>query len=118
MHDQEPAPAVRPALLQAVVNAAVACFLALLFCYWAARPVVDQLEVRWARWLAYAIIPMAITFTMLYRSCWHREITGAARTLSLLLLCGLILGGELIAIAVMLCLLLFGMNAITGGFHY
>ena len=102
---------------QAIVIASICCYVSLIFFYWVAKRVVVRLEVRWIELLVYAIIPITVTFIILYRSCWHREITGAARTCSLLLLSCVILGGELIAIGFMLCMVLFGLNAITGGNH-
>lgn len=65
-----------------------------------------------------------MTFVVLYRSDWHREITGVARTGSLLLLSGVILGGEMIAAVVIIgvaflfiCAGLFGVSAVSGGSH-
>jgi len=92
--------------------------------YWVAKREVSQLQVWWAELLAYAIVPIAVTFVVLYRSCWHREITGAARTGSVLLLSCTILVGELIAMGILLCVAVlvmcvcaFGVNAVTGGNH-
>ena len=53
---------------------------------WVARPMVEKLEVDWAVLLIDMLVPISVTFVSLYRSCWHPEITGAARTVSLLLL--------------------------------
>jgi len=58
---------------------------------WVARPMVEKLEVDWAVLLVDTLVTIAVTFVSLYRSCWHPEITGAARTISLLLLSCLIL---------------------------
>jgi cytochrome bd-type quinol oxidase subunit 2 len=87
-------------LPRVIVIALLACLVSLLFIYWAARPVVERLEVWWVEWLVYALIPIAVTFIILYCSSWHREITGAARTCSLLLLSCVILGGLLFAIGI------------------
>jgi hypothetical protein len=108
---------VQSPLQRAVVIAAIACFVSLAFSYWMGRPAVGLLEDRWAELLAYAIIPMAVTFIILYRSCWHREIMGAVRTCVLLLLSWVILLGVLLAVGVMLCMAWFCLNAVTGGFH-
>jgi hypothetical protein len=79
--------------------------------------VVDLLENRWAKFLVYAIVQISVTFIILYRSCWHSEITGAARTFVLFLLSWIILVGVSLAIGVMLCLAWFCLNAVSGGFH-
>jgi hypothetical protein len=60
------------------------CFVSFVFMNWVAKPAVKLLEVDWAELLVDTIISISVTFVTLYRSCWHREITGAARTLSLI----------------------------------
>jgi hypothetical protein len=124
MNENEQIPVVQSLLQRPIVVASVTSLVSLVFFYWVARRAVSQLEVWWVEFLAYAIIPMAVAFIILYRSCWHREITGAARTCSLLVLSGVIFGGDLIAIGAVLCLALlficmiaFGANAFTGGNH-
>jgi hypothetical protein len=88
-----------------------------MFSYCVERPLVAPIEDRWAEFLFYAPLPMAVTFIVLYRSCWHWEIKGVARTCVLLLLSWSILVGELFAIGVMLCVGWFCLNAVSGGFH-
>jgi hypothetical protein len=88
-----------------------------MFSYWVEKPVVELLEDRWADFLVSAIIPISATFIILYRSCWHREITGVARTCVLLLLSWVILVGVLFSIGLMLCMAWFCLNAVSGGFH-
>jgi hypothetical protein len=86
---------------------------------------VAPANVGWIyKLLVYAAVPIAVTFIVLYRSDCHREITGAARTCSLLLLSGAILGGEMIVAVVTLCVAvmficagLFGVGAVSGGNH-
>jgi hypothetical protein len=117
MNNDERLSEVQSPLQRAVVFASLACFGSLTFIYCVARPAVELLEARWAELLVYAIIPIAVTFIILYRSCWHREITGVARTSSLLLISGLILVGVIVAAGVMLSLLWFCFNAVSGGNH-
>jgi hypothetical protein len=85
--------------------------------HWATRPVVNLLEVPWIEFLAYALVPVVVTFLILYRSCWHREIAGARRTCSLLLLSCVILGGVMVGSGFLLYLAMFGFNALSGGNH-
>jgi hypothetical protein len=114
-----------PHPLQRVIAVALlACSISSVAIYWVANREVSQLQVWWAELLAYAIVPVAVTFVVLYRSGWHREITGAARTGSLLLFSCLILGGELLAMGILLFVAMllmslcgFGVNAVTGGNH-
>ena len=99
----------------------MACFVSLAFIYFAARPLVSRLQVWWAELLVYALIPTVLTFILLYRSSWHREITGAARTLSLALLSSVILGGVLIADTIFIILLALVYSTFIDGFtriHY
>jgi hypothetical protein len=121
---QQPLPEGQHPLQRIITIAAVACFASSLGFYLISRHEVSQLQVWWAELLVYAAVPIAVTFIVLYRSDWHREITGAARTCSLLLLSGVILGGEMIVavvtlgVAVMfICAGLFGVGAVSGGNH-
>jgi hypothetical protein len=100
-----------------VVIAFIVCFLAFISIYWAVRPATELLKVRWAGFLVNAIVPLSVTFAILYRSRWHREIVGPARTFYFLLLSSLVLGGVLIALGLMVCFLMFLLNAVSGGFH-
>jgi len=117
MNDDEHAPEIQSPLQRDMVIASIACFVSLLLFYSVARPAVELLEVFWEELLAYAVIPISVTFIILYRSCWHREIVGAARTGCLLLVSSGILAGVLFAIGVMLSLLWFCFNAVSGGNH-
>ena len=117
MNDDEHAPGIQSPLQRDMVIASIACFVSLLVFYSVARPAVELLEVFWEELLAYAVIPMAVTFIILYRSCWHREIVGAARTGCLLLISCIILFGVLFGIGVMICMGWFCLNAVSGGFH-
>ena len=46
---------------------------------------VNRVPFYWARILVYTLLPFALTFTILYGSCIHREMTKAVRVLFLLL---------------------------------
>jgi hypothetical protein len=62
------------------------CFVSSTFFYPIAGRVIEPLEIGWVKFLIYAIVPASVTFIFLYRSRWHPEITGVARTCSLLLI--------------------------------
>ncbi len=98
-----------------MATASVVCFVALALVYWAARPVVERLGVWWAKGLVYAIIPVTVTFVILYRSGWRRETPGRARIGSLLLLACVIFGGVMLAVCVMVSLAWFGSIAMRAG---
>jgi len=117
MNNSEPTPDKSSPSQRAVALAAIACFVSLMAFNCVAHPIVDRLNIRWAELLAYSTVPLAVTFIILYRSGWHREITGAARTCCLLLLAGFILGCELVGVGFMICLALFCANAMSGGNH-
>ena len=103
MDDYQPEPEIQTPQQRIIVIASAACFFSLLIIYRFARSVVELLGVPWIEFLAYAVVPIAVTFVILYNSCWHGEISGAARTGYLLLLSSVILGGVLVAIAYLLC---------------
>jgi hypothetical protein len=114
---EQPLDAQSP-LQRLIIVASIACFAALALVYCLAAPAVKLLEVWWAELLAYAIIPISVTFIILYRSDWRREISGAARTWSVLLLSLTIFAGVLLAVGVLSCMLWFiadSMHARGGG---
>lgn len=108
---------VQSPMQRAVVFASFACFISFVSFYCVARPAVELLGVYWAEWLIYAVIPIAVTFFIMYRSCWHPEITRAARAGAVFLLSGVILISVLIATGFMLGLIWFCVNAVVGGNH-
>jgi hypothetical protein len=115
MDDYQPASEVQSPIQRIFVIASIGCFASLLIVYWIARPAVELLEDVWIETLVYAIVPLCMTFVVLYHSCWHPEIAGAARTGILLFVSLVILFGVLFAIGVGLCMIWFCINAVTGG---
>jgi hypothetical protein len=120
----EPTAEVQPLLRRDIAAAAIASLVSLIFFYWFTRPMVSQLQDWWRELLAYAVLPVAVAFVILYRSGWHREITGLARTCSLLLVSCAILMGDLIAVVAVRCvavmfisLIAFCMMGLSGGNH-
>ena len=77
-----------------IVFSSFVCAVSLVLCYVITRPIVGLLEVGWILiLLLYTVIPTSVTFIFLYRSCWHRGITGVARTVSLIFLsCAIFIG--------------------------
>lgn len=97
--DQQPSGFQFP-LPRSVAVASLACLLSLMVVYWIAKPVVAQLEVWWMELLVYSVVPVSLTFVILYYSNWHQEQTGAVRTCSVLALSCLILGVLLLTIGI------------------
>ena len=108
---------IQPPGQRAVILACFACFITLAFFYWAAQPLFRLIAVPWIQFLACALVPMAVTFAILYRSCWHREFAGAKRTWSLFLLSCIILAGVIIGSSLLLYIAMFGLKALSGGNH-
>jgi len=115
-NDEQPKEVLSPSQ-RIIVFASIACFVSLTFFCWVARPAVELLKVRWAELSLYALIPISVTFFVLYRSCWHREIAGVVRACSLLLIACVILGAELFATGFLFYLAVFCFNGISGGNH-
>ena len=99
MNQSEPSSEVQ----SPIAIASFACLVCFVVIVLAARPVVVLVAVWWAELLVYALIPVMVSFIILYRSCWHPEITGVVRTCSLLMLSCAIFVGVLFAIGIMLC---------------
>jgi hypothetical protein len=124
MNETEQMPETRSPMPRIVGVASLSCLVSLILFYWAVRGAVSEIGVWWEEWLVYATVPVLLTFLILYRSCWHPEITGAARTCYLFLLSCLIFAGDIVAVGAMLGLavffigmMAFGFNAFEGGNH-
>ena len=99
MNLDEPAPEVDPPYDTTIA----VCTISLIGIPWVAKSVVTKIDGWWMEGLiAYALIPIAITFIILYRSRWHLERVGVARTLSLILLSSFIFCGVFIFFGAML----------------
>ena len=98
-----------------IVLAGFGCLLCLPIIYFATRPVVWAIHAQWVYWLLSALfilLPMSVTFTILYRSLWHREWPGSKRILSLILVSGMIFCGVLFIIV--LPVIVWGLCAAGG----
>jgi hypothetical protein len=111
--------ALRPSETQSEASAPIgvalfACLVCFGSIYWVTRSVVGLLAVWWAELLVYALIPVSVTFVILYRSDWHRGITGTKRTSLMLLLSSGIFCCAIFAIGMMLllgCIFTLGLKA-------
>ena len=112
MNDGETSPNIRAPAQDMIGIASFACLAALTFFYWYAGPAVQTLDVWWARWLVYVLIPILIPFIILYRSAWHRELAGLARTGSLLLAACVILVGVYLVVGAMLAVGTYSLSSL------
>jgi hypothetical protein len=117
MNEDEQTPSLDPSSEQSMVIVSLGCFISLTGFYWITRPLVLRLQIWWAELLIYSIVPISVTFILLYRSCWHSELLGWARTSCVLALSCIILAIELIIIGIIICIIIFCVNAVSGGFH-
>lgn len=73
----------------------LACSVSLALIGSLARPAVALLQVWWAELLVDALVPLLVTFAILYRGAWHREMSPVIRTCFLLWQSFVIFGGVL-----------------------
>lgn len=83
---------------RAEILAAGACLASLVCLFTVSRPVVEFLQVWWAGGLLCLLIPIALTFTILYGSCVHREMSRLLRVWFLFGNALLIFGGICLAL--------------------
>lgn len=102
-------------LTRMIAMASFGCLATLMFIYWVARPVVESSQDWWTELLVDALIPVLVTFIILYRSNWHRELSGVARMRSLLLVSFGILGGLLAIIGASFFVVSFLLKTIPAG---
>lgn len=94
---EEPTEVQTPAQ-RAEIMATFACLASLICLFVVSQPVVGFLHVKWAGELLCLLMPMALTFTILYRSCVHRELGRVVRVLFLVGNALLIFGGICLAL--------------------
>jgi hypothetical protein len=97
--DNQPTDAKLPVGAAAFVCLACVAFVSLSGRFWVAR-----LGGRWTEFLVYALIPVSITFIILYRSCWHLDMARPVRVGCLMLFSFLILGGDMLFFGIMVAL--------------
>ena len=112
---EQPAARQSPAQRTGII-AAFACLASMACLFSVAKPAVEWLQVWWAELLVYTLPPIALTFTILYRSCIHREMKKAVRAWFLLLISLLIFGGVCLAFAAIALVALA--NFPLSRFHY
>lgn len=92
--DEVQSPAQRAEIL-----ATLACVGCLVYLFSVGGAALDLVPIWWAKVLISALIPLALTFTILYGSNVHREMRRLVRTLFLLLNSVLIFGAACLSLA-------------------
>jgi hypothetical protein len=100
MNPTERATEVQSPAQRAGIIAALACLACVIYLFAVGAPAMEVLQMRWAGLLVCTLFPMTLTFTILYGSCIHREMSRAARTLFLLLVSLLIFGGACLSVGI------------------
>jgi hypothetical protein len=104
----------QPSKLQPPYGIAIfASIASLAVVHFVFKSAIAWLEVWWVELFVYAFIPVSIIFVILYRSCWHRELTGATRTFSLVGLSSVIFVAVLLGGGFFLMVLFAVFNGIT-----
>jgi hypothetical protein len=75
------------------IMAVLACGLCCAYLFGIASPTVQLLPARWAEMLVYTLLPLTLTFTLLYGSRIHREMARVARAAFLFMVSVLIFTG-------------------------
>lgn len=115
MDDCQSEPDVQSSLQRVFVIASISCLASLLIIFWISRPAVEMLEDVWYEILVYSIIPISVTFTILYHSCWNPEIIGVRRSCYLLLISLVIQIGVFLTIGVIRFMAEFFIMSVVGG---
>lgn len=112
MHEHQPSPKLPSQSQEIIGRASFACLAVLAFLYWYAGPAVRELDVWWAQWLVYGLIPILVTFLLLHRSRWHQGTKELTRTCSLFLLACVILVGVYFVIGAMLAVGAYSLSSL------
>ena len=114
-HTEQPAEVQSPAQ-RAGITAVLVCLAYMACLFRVGKILVGWLPVWGVGFLIYALLPIALTFTILHVSCIHREMSKAARGSFLLLISLLIYGLACLALGVIAFIALASLP--LGRFHY
>ena len=100
--------------------AGLACLMCLPIVYLATRPVVWWLHVSWVQWpllMLFTIVPLSVTFAILYGSAWHSEWPRIRRIASVAVSSCVIFGIDLFLIILLIVLggIIVGLGRAMGG---
>jgi hypothetical protein len=83
------------------LTAGLACLFCVPVIYLAPRPVVWLLHAQWIAWVLmglFVLVPLSVTFIILYRSGWHEERPRFRRIFSMIFSSCVILAVDLFAV--------------------
>lgn len=100
--------------------AGLACLMCLPIIYLATRPVIWWLHVSWIEWpllALFTVLPLAVTFIILYLSTWHQEWPKIRRIASVALSSCVIFGVDLFLVILLVIAggLIAGLARAMGG---
>jgi hypothetical protein len=100
--------------------AGLACLMCLPIIYLATRPVIWWLHVSWIGWpllALFTILPLSVTFIILYCSAWHQEWSRIRRIVSVVLSSCVIFGVDLFLLILLVIAgsLVVGLARVMGG---
>jgi hypothetical protein len=103
-----------------LVMAGLACLMCLPIIYLATRPVIWWLHVSWIAWpllALFTIIPLSVTFIILYWSAWHQEWPKLRRIVSAAMSSCVIFGVDLFLVVILIVAggLVVGLGRAMGG---
>lgn len=98
------------------ILAALACLGCMVFLFSAGKLAMERAPLWWAKLLVYTLIPLTLTFTILYGSCIHREMKRAVRVLFLVGNSLLIFAGACLSLGIIAMMALAFMP--LSRFHY
>ena len=87
--------------------AGFACLIFMAVIYYATEPMLSQHFVWWGKLLIYCLASIAVAFTILYRSSWHRELQKVRRILILSLSACLVFGVTMLIVGLIMAVLFF-----------
>jgi hypothetical protein len=102
------------------LTAGLGCLLCVPIIYMATRPVIWLLHSQWTVWplmSLFVLVPLSVTFIILYRSGWHEEQPRYWRIVSTLFSSCVIFGVDLLAVGALVAAgcLIAGLARSVGG---
>jgi len=104
-----------------ILVAGAAALVAFVITCWLGSHYVTSLRLWWTELLVYPILPSALAFILLHRSCWHQEMRRSTRALLLALTsCAIFVTVVVIAALAMVVVALAFFSCFNrfGAFHY
>jgi len=100
--------------------AGLTCLFCMPIVFLTTRPVIWLSTAPWVAWLLgsfFIVVPLVVTFIVLYRSAWHDELPQARRIISVVLSSFVILVADVLLVGAVLVIgcLIAGLSRVMGG---